>query len=106
MVLVARMSASAAATPLLLRAVLRAIAGADPLPEAEVRTISDRALSVWTRPAAEPSAHAFRNVDDSDRRWLWAGVIAVLVMEMRLRREGANARKPTTAETEAHERAA
>ncbi len=106
LVLVARMSASAAATPLLLRAVLRAVAGPDLLPEAEVRTISDRALSLWTRPAAEPAAEAFRQVEDSDRRWLWAVVIAVLVIEMWARRERAKARRQTTGETEAHERAA
>jgi hypothetical protein len=92
LIVVARLQAAAPATPLLFRAVLSALAAPDNLSEAEVRTLSDRALATWTRPAAEPTVEALRHVDDSDRRWLWAAALAVLLIEMWLRRDSQRGR--------------
>jgi len=105
LMLLARLAPSAPAAPTLLRAALRALAGADPLPEAEIRTIPDRALNAWTRPAPEPPADAFRNVEGTDRRWLWAAVLAVLLLETWLRRDRARARAHAES-VEVHGRAA
>jgi hypothetical protein len=107
----ARVPASSAVTPLLIRSVLRALAPPDDLQEAEVRTIPDRALAAWKRPATEPSVDALKNVEDSDRRWLWAAALAVLLIETWVRRDRQRARGDETsatanAKTGAHEHAA
>jgi hypothetical protein len=75
------------------------------LPEAEVRTIPDSALAAWTRQAPEPSIDTLRNIEDSDRRWLWAGVLAVLLVETWLRRDRQRTRSGPE-QVEAHEHAA
>lgn len=107
----AHVPASSAVMPLLIRSVLRALAPPDDLQEAEVRTIPDRALAAWTRPAAEPSVDALKNVEDSDRRWLWAAALAVLLIETWIRRDRQRTRGDETTATattkaEAHEHAA
>lgn len=111
LVLDARVSAASAMSPLLIRSVLRGLGAADDLPEAEVRTIPDRALAAWIRPAAEPSIDALRNVEDSDRRWFWAAALVVLLIETWLRRDrqrarGDEAQATGNAKAEAHEHAA
>lgn len=111
LVLESRVPASSAVTPFLIRSVLRALATPDDLQEAEVRTIPDRALAAWTRPATEPSIDALENVEDSDRRWLWAAALAVLLIETWVRRDrqrarGDEASAKTNAKAEAHEHAA
>jgi hypothetical protein len=68
-----------------------------------VRTIPDHALAAWTRPAAEPSIDMLRNVDDSDRRWLWASVLGLLGLETWLRRDRHRvSRNETTVEVHEH----
>lgn len=103
--LTARVSADSPITPLLFRAVLTALAEPDMLAEAEVRTIPDSALTTWTRPPAEPSTEALRNVEESDRRWFWAAALAVQLVEMWLRRDRQHA-QPREAAKEVHEHAA
>jgi hypothetical protein len=103
LVLLARVSASAPVTPLMFRSVLRALAGPDGVSEGEVRTIPESALAAWTRPAAEPSVDAMRNVEESDRRWLWGAVLVVLAIETWMRRDRQRTRPERV---EVHERAA
>jgi hypothetical protein len=105
LVLMTRLPIASPVTPLLFRSVLRALAEPDGLPEAEVRTIPDSALTAWTRQAPEPSIDALRNVEDSDRRWLWAGALVALLIETWLRRDRQRARAGTE-QAEVHEHAA
>jgi hypothetical protein len=81
-----RVAAADEATALLIRATLRALAGADAFTEAEVIAIPDATLAQWQRPASEPPASEWRDVDGNDRRWLWGAVLVLLVAEQVLRR--------------------
>jgi Aerotolerance regulator N-terminal len=106
LVVVSREPVAGPVTPLLVRSVLQALAGPDALPDAEVRMIADDALRTWTRPAAEPSTDALRNVDDSDRRWFWGGVLVVLLVETWVRRDRQSRTRAPLEAVEAHEHAA
>lgn len=86
LVLVSRAAADDEATALLVRAALRAVAGAEPLAEAEVLTLADATLAEWQRPASDPPASDWQRVDSSDRRWLWGAALVLLVVEQVLRR--------------------
>jgi hypothetical protein len=81
-----RVAAADETTALLIRATLRALAGPDSFAEAEVIAIPDATLSQWQRPAADPPASEWRDVESNDRRWLWGAVLVLLVAEQILRR--------------------
>ena len=81
-----RVAAADEATALLIRATLRALAGVDAFGEAEVIAIPDATLAQWQRPASEPPASEWREVDGNDRRWLWGAVLALIAAEQVLRR--------------------
>ena len=81
-----RIAAGDETTALLIRATLRALAGADAFSEAEVIAIPDATLAQWQRPASDPLASEWRDVDGNDRRWLWGAAIALLIVEQVLRR--------------------
>lgn len=81
-----RIAAGDETTALLIRATLRALAGADAFGEAEVIAIPDATLAQWQRPASDPPASEWRDVDGNDRRWLWGAAIALLIVEQVLRR--------------------
>jgi hypothetical protein len=81
-----RVAAADETTALLIRATLRALAGSDTFAEAEVIAISDATLARWQRPAADPPASEWRDVDGNDRRWLWGAVLVLLAAEQVLRR--------------------
>jgi hypothetical protein len=86
-----RMSAADEATALLIRATLRALAGPDAFGEAEVVAMPDATLAQWQRPASEPPASEWREVDGNDRRWLWGAVLVLLVAEQVVRRRARHA---------------
>ena len=86
-----RVAAADEATALLIRATLRALAGPDAFGEAEVIAIPDATLAQWQRPASEPPASEWRDVDGNDRRWLWGAVLVLLVVEQVVRRRARHA---------------
>jgi hypothetical protein len=81
-----RVAAADETTALLIRATLRALAGSDTFAEAEVIAIPDATLAQWQRPASDPPASEWRDVDGNDRRSLWSAVLVLLVVEQILRR--------------------
>jgi hypothetical protein len=81
-----RVAAADETTALLIRATLRALAGPDSFGEAEVIAIPDATLAQWQRPASDPPASEWRDVDGNDRRWLWGAVLMLIVAEQILRR--------------------
>jgi hypothetical protein len=91
MLLWSRMAAADEATALLIRAMLRALAGPDAFGEAEVIAIPDATLAQWQRPASEPPASEWRDVEGNDRRWLWGVVLVLIVVEQVVRRRARDA---------------
>jgi hypothetical protein len=71
-----------------LREVLRAIGASDAttVTESEPTRIPAETLQAWSRPASEPAAPARPREDESDGRWLWAVALALLGIEMLMRR--------------------
>ena len=51
--------------------------------------IADAVLQRWSRPAAPVSSPRIETVDRDDRRWLWLAVVALLLLEMWVRRSRA-----------------
>jgi hypothetical protein len=86
-----RVAAADEATALLIRATLRALAGPDAFGEAEVIAMPDATLARWQRPATEPPASEWRDVEGNDRRWLWGAVIVLLIVEQVVRRRARHA---------------
>lgn len=78
--------ASKVAMPILLRAVVNALADVPDLQHAEVAAIPDADLRAWSRPAVSPPATPLRNVDADDRRWLWGASLLLLALEAWMRR--------------------
>jgi hypothetical protein len=72
--------------PILVRAIVNAIAVVPDLAPVEVVRIADARLNGWSRPAAVPATPRIDAVDADDRRWLWIGVLALLAIETFLRR--------------------
>jgi cobalamin synthase len=91
---------SSLASAALIAAVDRARSIATPLAELEPTTIPDQTLAAWQR---EPSTTTTSESNDSDGRWLWIVVLALIGVETLMRR----ALPPKTADVEmVHERAA
>jgi hypothetical protein len=81
------------AMPILLRAVVNALAEVPDVQPAEVAAIPDADLRAWSRGAVAPPATPLRNVDADDRRWLWGTALLLLALEAwmrRARRRGAS----------------
>ena len=57
------------------------------LAEYEPARVSDEALNAWTRPPGPPGETAWWRTTESDGRWLWVLVLALLGVETLLRRE-------------------
>jgi hypothetical protein len=72
--------------PALVRSVLHARMPDASLREAEVLPISDAQLERWRRPAGDVDAQSIRDPDVSDRQWIWTMVVALLGVEMLIRR--------------------
>jgi Aerotolerance regulator N-terminal len=109
LLLVSRVKASDEATALLLRSTLRALAGPDPLLEAEVLAVPDAQLARWQRRATDPPPSEWQHVESGDRRWLWAGALLLLVVEQFIRRQHdshAERRQPPVVPSSAGPRAA
>jgi len=70
---------------LLERAALNAI-GDHRLPvDAETLAIPDAQLNAWSRAAGPAPPPRLETVERDDRRWLWIGVLTLLVLEWRIR---------------------
>lgn len=84
----ANVSAASVAAPAVVRAVMlavRPVALADR--ELETATLSDADLAAWRRDAAPiASTDRVRAADGTDSRWLWAGALALLLIEALIRR--------------------
>jgi hypothetical protein len=81
--------ASNIATPLLVRALLDAIAATSSAPRPETLAISDAKLREWAREAGTASAMDIRGVERDDRRWPWAAALLLLAAESWLRKSSA-----------------
>jgi hypothetical protein len=90
--------ASDVATPVLLRAMANAIAAVPDLRSAEVTPIADSILQRWSRPAAPVSSPRIDTIDRDDRRWLWLAVVALMILELWVRRSRADETRAVGAE--------
>ncbi len=86
LVLASAAPAADVATPVLLRAIANAIADVPTLQSAEVVAIPDAALQRWSRPSIPVPSPRIETVDGDDRRWLWLAALALLALEMWIRR--------------------
>jgi hypothetical protein len=84
-----------------VRAALVARRGAVDRPEQEILRSTQAELAAWTRPSGAVDRGAWRNVQSSDARWLWLGVLLLLGVEQWLR-----AREPRTLRQEVSRAAA
>ena len=83
-------SSSDLLTPVLIRSMLDALADSSDVRNAEVVSIPELQLRAWERPpAAAPVPHNLRDGEgDDDRRWLWAMVLALMLLEGWMRGRG------------------
>jgi aerotolerance regulator-like protein len=79
-------AASDVVTPILVRAIVNAMADVPDLTPGEVVPIPDPQLRAWSRPAAAVAQPRLDAVDADDRRWLWIAVLGMLALETWLRR--------------------
>jgi len=83
----AAMPPGSLASAALIAAVERATSLAPVAAEADPSSLPDSLLSAWQRPPAKNAPRrAATSGGESDGRWLWIGVIALLVIEMVVRR--------------------
>jgi len=73
-------------TPILLRAVVNAVAPAPVAADAEIVPIADAQLQAWSRPAVVSPQPRIDAIDDDDRRWFWIAVLFLLGVEGWMRR--------------------
>ncbi len=84
-----------------VRAALVARRGAVDHPEQEILRRTQADLAAWTRPSGPVDREAWRNVQSTDARWLWLGVLVLLGVEQWVR-----AREPSTSRQEVSRAAA
>jgi len=82
-----RMHATDARALTLLHVVARGLASPIERPTDEIVPIPDAQLSAWTRGAGPAPEAAPEMIDRDDRRWLWATVLTLLLIESVLRRD-------------------
>ena len=80
------------------QAVLNARPDREVMAEREPARISADVLATWTRTPGPPREDAWRRSRDSDGRWLWLTVLALMGLETYVRR----ARQASVVATEAH----
>ena len=68
------------------RAMLAANADDAARPEQEILRIAPATLEGWSRPAPAVDRQAWRSLNGSDARWLWAIALVLLAVEQWLRR--------------------
>ena len=86
----------------LISAATRARSVATPAAELEPATMSNDQLARWQRAPADVAASDAATSDESDGRWLWVAVLALLALETWMRRE----RRPRAAAEVPRDRAA
>jgi hypothetical protein len=82
-----RMHATDARALTLIHVVARGLASPVERPADEIVPIPDAQLSAWTRGAGPAPEAAPGMIDRDDRRWLWATVLTLLLIESVLRRD-------------------
>jgi Aerotolerance regulator N-terminal len=82
-----RMRATDARALPLVHVVARGLASPIERPADEIVPIPDAQLSAWTRAAGPVPEPAPEMIDRDDRRWLWATVLTLLLIESVLRRD-------------------
>jgi hypothetical protein len=70
---------------MVVRATLTARQGSTALPEQEILRIPRAVLTAWSRPPGAVEQDAWRRAEQSDARWLWLAVLALLPIERWLR---------------------
>jgi len=95
--------ASDLVTPLVVRALVNAMAVTPDLTPLEIVGFPGDRLQTWSRPAAAPASPRIDSVDGDDRRWLWLAALGLLALETWLRR---SRRDRATAATEERVRVA
>jgi hypothetical protein len=68
-----------------VRAALVARRGAVDRPEEEILRRTQADLAAWSRPSGPADRGAWRNVQSTDARWVWLGVLLLLGVEQWLR---------------------
>jgi hypothetical protein len=89
LLLVSASDAGSLATAMLIASTMRGLSVADPLAELEPSTIADAVLGAWQRePAATVATRTSAGGDAgiSDGRWLWLAALALMILELALRR--------------------
>jgi len=71
----------------LVHAVARGLASPIERPADEIVSIPDAQLTAWTRPAGPAPEPAPVMIERDDRRWLWAAVLTLLLIESVWRRD-------------------
>jgi hypothetical protein len=87
LVVTTRMRATDARALTLVHVVARGLASPIERPGDEIVPIPDAQLSAWTRAAGPAPEPAPEMIDRDDRRWLWATVLTLLLIESVLRRD-------------------
>jgi hypothetical protein len=78
--------ASDLVTPLVVRALVNAMAVTPDLTPLEIVGIADDQLKTWSRPSSAPASPRIDSVDRDDRRWFWLAALGWLALETWLRR--------------------
>jgi hypothetical protein len=73
-------------TPILIRAVFKALALPVDLTHEEILPIPDAALRAWEREPGDVALRQLTSNEQDDRRWLWGTALALLGLESWLRR--------------------
>ena len=87
--------------PILVRAIVNAIAVVPDIAPLEIVPIPDAQLTAWSRPAAAPPPPRIDRVESDDRRWLWIAALGLLFVEMLVRRSARRDAAPAHAEESA-----
>ena len=87
--------------PILVRAVVNAVAVVPDIVPLEIVPIPDAQLTRWSRPATPSRPPGIHSVDSDDRRWLWIAAVGLLLVETWVRRSA----RPDASTTDAEESA-
>jgi hypothetical protein len=90
--------------PILVRAIVNAIAVVPDIVPLEIVPIPDAQLTTWSRPATPRLQPGIRSVETDDRRWVWIAALGLLLVETWVRRSAR--RDASTAHTEKSARVA
>jgi hypothetical protein len=93
-------------TPILIRAVFKALAAPHNLTDEEILPIPETTLRAWERAPGDAALPHFSSIESDDRRWLWGAALALLGLESWLRRKRPDRAANGEFPTESHVRVA